>query len=225
MNMKISNETLSVLKNFSTINPGLSVDGGNKIRTVSPQKNILAEANVGEDFDTPFAMYDLNQFLATVSLFEAPDFTFEDKSVVISAGKNKSKYFYTDKSMLITPPDKDLSPLLDDCEITFEVTQGQIAEVLRAASILQAPEVAVVGKAGTPITLTAFDSKNSTSNTFDVEVDSVSDADFKMIFRTENLKMIGGDYKVEITKKGISRWTGKRVTYYITTEQASTYSA
>ena len=223
--MKISNETLSVLKNFSTINPGVAVDAGTKLRTVSGQKNILAEADVAETFDTPFAVYDLNQFLATVSLFENPDFDFGEKSVTISSGKNKSTYYYTDKSMIITPPDKDLSPLLESCEISFEVTSGQITEILRAASILSAPEIAVVGQSGSAVTLTAFDSKNATSNTFDVEVDAVANADYKMIFRTENLKMIGGDYKVEITSKGISRWTGKKATYYITTEQASTYSA
>jgi hypothetical protein len=223
--MKISNETLTVLKNFSTINPGVAVDAGSKLRTVSGQKNILAEANVPEMFDSAFAVYDLNQFLATVSLFENPEFDFGDKSVVISSGKNRSTYYYTDKSMIITPPDKDLSPLLENSEISFDITQGQVSEVLRAASILQAPEIAVVGSSGSPITLTAFDSKNATSNTFDVEVDSVANADFKMIFRTENLKMIGGDYKLEITSKGISRWTGSKATYYITTEQASTYSA
>lgn len=223
--MKISNETLSVLKNFATINTGISVDGGSSLRTVSGQKNILAEASVSESFDTPFAIYDLNQFLATVSLFENPEFEFGENSVVVSSGKNHSEYYYTDKSMIITPPDKDLAPLLNGCEITFSVTQGQVAEVLRAASILAAPEVAVIGKSGGTIALTAFDSKNSTSNTFNVEVDAEANADFKMIFRTENLKMISGDYTVEITSKGISRWTGKKATYYITTEQASNYSA
>ena len=223
--MKISNETLSVLKNFATINTGISVDGGSSIRTVSGQKNILAEAAVAEEFTQPFAIYDLNQFLATVSLFENPDFDFGSNSVVISSGKNRSTYYYTDKSMIVTPPDKDLSPLLAGAEISFKVTQGQVAEVLRAASILSAPEVAVVGKDGTNITLTAFDSKNSTSNTFDVDVDATASGNFKMIFRTENLKMIAGDYDVEITSKGISRWTGKKATYYITTESASTYTA
>jgi hypothetical protein len=223
--MKISSETLTVLKNFSTINTGISVDPGLPLRTVSSQKNILAEAKLVEEFDTAFAIYDLNQFLATVSLFENPDFDFGEKSVTISSGKNKSKYFYTDKSMIITPPDKDLSPLLADAEIKFTVTQGQIAEVLRAASILAAPEVAVVGSIGESITLTAFDSKNSTSNTFDVDVDTESTANYKMIFRTENLKMVAGDYDVEITSKGISRWSGKKATYYITTEQASNYKS
>jgi len=223
--MKISSETLTVLKNFSTINTGIAVDPGLPLRTVSSQKNILAEAKLVEEFDTAFAIYDLNQFLATVSLFENPDFDFGDKSVTISSGKNKSKYFYTDKSMIITPPDKDLSPLLADAEIKFTVTQGQVAEVLRAASILAAPEVAVVGSIGESITLTAFDSKNQTSNTFDVDVDTESTANYKMIFRTENLKMVAGDYDVEITSKGISRWSGKKATYYITTEQASNYKS
>jgi hypothetical protein len=221
--MKISNDTLSVLKNFSTINTGIAVEGG-ALRTVSSQKNILAQADVSESFDVPFAIYDLNQFLATISLFENPEFDFGENSVVVSSGKNKSTYYYTDKSMIVTPPDKDLSPLLESAEIKFRVTQGQIAEVLRAASILSAPEVAVVGSNG-EITLTAFDSKNSTSNTFDVEVGAETSAVFKMIFRTENLKMIAGDYDVEITSKGISRWTGSKVTYFITTESASTYTA
>jgi predicted P-loop ATPase/GTPase len=221
--MKISNDTLSVLKNFSTINTGIAVDG-DTLRTVSSQKNILAEANVSESFDTPFAIYDLNQFIATISLFENPDFEFGENSVVVSSGKNKSTYYYTDKTMIVTPPDKDLSPLLESAEISFKVSQAQIAEVLRAASILQAPEVAVVGNGGN-ITLTAYDSKNSTSNTFDVEVDAEATGTFNMIFRTENLKMISGDYQVEITSKGISRWTGSKVTYFITTESASTYVA
>jgi hypothetical protein len=221
--MKISNDTLSVLKNFSTINTGIAVDSG-ALRTVSSQKNILAEASVSESFDTPFAIYDLNQFIATISLFENPDFEFGENSVVVSSGKNKSTYYYTDKTMIVTPPDKDLSPLLESAEISFKVSQAQIAEVLRAASILQAPEVAVVGSGGN-ITLTAYDSKNSTSNTFDVEVDAEATGTFNMIFRTENLKMISGDYQVEITSKGISRWTGSKVTYFITTESASTYVA
>ncbi len=223
--MKISNETLNVLKNFSTINTGIVVPADTQIRTVSGQKNILAEAIVDEDFTQPFAIYDLNQFLATVSLFENPDFEFGDESVVISSGKDRSTYFYTDSSMIISPPDRNLAPLLEGCEINFTVTQGQISEVLRAASVLAVPEVAIVGQTGKSITLSAFDSKNSTSNSFVSTLTSVADADFKMIFRTENLKMISGDYKVEITSKGISRWTGEKATYYITTETSSTFNS
>lgn len=223
--MKISNETLSVLKNFSTINTGIAVGVGNILKTVSSQKNILAQATVSETFDKEFAIYDLNQFLATLSLFDKPDLSFGDKSVAIASGRNTSRYFYTDKTMIVTPPDKDLSPLFASPDISIKATSGNITEVLRAASVLALPEVAVVGNEGQTIELVAFDAKNSTSNTFSVEVDEVANTNFKMIFKTENLKMMPGDYTVDIVQSGISRWTGKSATYYITTEATSTYTA
>lgn len=218
--MKISEQTLDVLKNLSTINPSMAFKAGNVLRTVSEQKNILAQAKVEESFPTDFAIYELNQFLGLASLFEEPDFDFGESSVVVSQGRSKSRYTYTDPSMVTTPPENNIT--LPSVEVAFTMTKAAYKSVQNAANQLQLPEVVVRGENGV-VSLVATDTKNPTSNEFAVEVGE-NGADFQFVFKTENLKFMQDDYEVEISQKGISHFTGPRVEYWVATEAGSSYN-
>jgi hypothetical protein len=222
--MKISSQTLSILKNFSSINGNILVRAGSNLSTISPQKNILASAVVSENFPTSFAIYDLGQFLGAISLFEDPDFDFNDKFVTISSGKRSIKYWFAEPSMIIAAPEKKLQ--LPTEEVVFDATASNISEVLKAASVLQAPEIAVVSDGDTNTQLVATNVKNDTSNEYHVDVGQVNPAKFRMVFKSENLKLISGDYKVTISSKGMGKFANEKagLEYFIATEASSKYS-
>lgn len=220
--MKISAKTLSVIKNFAGINASLAVKPGKVLKTLSPQNNIMASANVDEDFPRSFAIFDLTQFLGALSLFEDPDFEFGDQAVTISSGKNSVKYFYADESMIKTAGDKKIA--LPTVDVSFAVTAAQLQSILKAASVLQVPEIAVVSD-GNKLQLVAVDTKNTTSNRYAVDLEGEANGSFRVIFKSENLKVLPGDYAVEICSKGISRFNGEKqgVEYFIAIEQSSTF--
>jgi len=218
--MKISEKTVEILKNFATVNPSMAFKVGNKIRTVSEQKNILAQAIVPEDFPKDFAIYELNQFLGLASLFDDAEFDFKDNNVTLSEGSTKSRYTYTDASMVTAPPEKNIE--LPSEEITFVMKKDVFARVANAANQLQLPEVVVRGD-GTTVKLVATDVKNPTSNEFAVDV-STDSAVFDFVFKVENFKMIAGDYTVTISSKGIANFKGEIAQYWIATEAGSKYN-
>lgn len=222
--MRISEGTMDVLKNFSTINPSLAFKRGNTIRTVSEQKNILAQAVVEDAFPVDFAIYELNQFLGLASLFENADFAFGEADVTIRDEKNKShsRYTYTDPSMVTSPPEKNLD--MPDPEIQFSVTADDLKAVVSAANQLGLPEVVVRGGA-LGISLVATDMKNPTSNEYSRDVGESNGDIFNMVFKTENLKFISGDYDVKISKAGISHFKNisGHIEYWVATETNSEY--
>lgn len=222
--MRISEGTMDVLKNFSTINPSLAFKQGNTIRTVSEQKNILAQAVVEDTFPVDFAIYELNQFLGLASLFENADFAFGEADVTIRDENNKShsRYTYTDPSMVTSPPEKNLD--MPDPEIQFSVTADDLKAVVSAANQLGLPEVVVRGGA-TGIALVATDMKNPTSNEYSRDVGESNGDIFNMVFKTENLKFISGDYDVKISKAGISHFKNisGHIEYWVATETNSEY--
>jgi hypothetical protein len=218
--MKISENTFNILKNFSSINPSISVKVGNTLRTVSEQKNILAQATIPESFTKDFAVYDLNQFLGLSSLFEDADFSFGDSSVTISEGTNKSRYTYTDPSMVTQPPEKNLE--LPSCDVTFKLPADALKRVVNAANQLGLPEVVVRG-ADQKTELVATDTKNPTSNEFSHDLNLVAGVDYQFIFKVENFKFIPDDYVVSISAKGISHFKGSKAEYWVATESGSTY--
>jgi hypothetical protein len=219
--MKISENTFEVLKNFSGINPSISVKSGNVLRTVSEQKNILAQAVVNESFPQDFAVYDLNQFLGLASLFEDADYEFESNSVVLKEGKNKSRYTYTDPSMVTAAPEKNLE--LPSTEVRFKLAFADLKKVVNAANQLALPEVIVRGK-DKKVTLVATDTKNPTSNEFSHNLGVMTEADFEFVFKVENLKFMQDDYDVSISSKGISNFKGVKVQYWVATESGSKYN-
>ena len=221
--MKLTPKTFSILKNFSSINQSLYVTQGNVLRTISEMKSVMAEVEVQEMFPRDFGIYDLNQFLGVVSLFEEPDLDFDTTFVRISGGQGaSSSYFYADKATIRTmPPEKSF--VLPDVVETFAVTDKVVKGVMQAANVLQLPEIAIVGD-GTNITIEAINNKNSTSNSFRYEVGKTNKT-FKMIFKVENIKMMMGGYNVTISSKKITQFKAVEgtLTYTIVNEASSTY--
>ena len=166
--MKLSDKTLSLLKNFSGINQSILFKEGDKLRTISVMKNILAEATITETFPKDFGIYDLNQFLNGLNLHQTPELDFEnDKYVMIREGKSRSKYFFADPSVIVTPPDKEI--LLPSEDVCFELNTQQLDKLLKAAAIYQLPDLSAVGEAGV-VKLVVRDKKNDTSNDFSIVV-------------------------------------------------------
>lgn len=220
--MKLSNGTINVLKNFSTINQNLVIKEGSDISTMSAMKNIVAKAKVEEDFTKEFAIYDLNEFLSALSLFEKPDLDFQDDYVVITEeGSAKSlKYWYSDPSV-VTTPTKDIT--MPSKELQFDFSSDSLAEITKAASVIGAPDM-VLEKGKLRVT----DKKNTTANDYATELDVPdSDVDYKFWFKVENLKLLPGSYSVEVSSKNISRFSNSNVDieYFIALEPESSYAA
>jgi hypothetical protein len=220
--MKLSNGTINVLKNFSTINQNLVIKEGSDISTMSAMKNIVAKAKVEEDFTKEFAIYDLNEFLSALSLFGTPDLDFQDDYVVITEeGSAKSlKYWYSDPSV-VTTPTKDIT--MPSNEVKFDFSSDSLAEITKAASVIGAPDM-VLEKGKLRVT----DKKNTTANDYATELDvPESDVDYKFWFKVENLKLLPGSYSVEVSSKNISRFSNSNVDieYFIALEPESSYAA
>ena len=220
--MKLSNETVSVLKNFSTINQNLVIKGGNKIATMSAMKNIVAKAKVLEEFPQTFAIYDLNEFLSAISLFSKPELEFENDFVMITEeGTSKSlKYWYSDPSV-VTTPTKDIT--MPECEVKFNLPSDTLSTIQKAAAVIGAPDMAL--ESGS---LKVTDKKNATANNYalDLGVDSQSD-NYKFWFKVENLKLMQGSYDVQVSSKNISHFKNSagNVEYFIALEPESVYNA
>jgi hypothetical protein len=222
-NMKLSDKTLSVLKNFSSINQSILFKKGNKLRTISVMKNILAEATITEEFAKDFGVYDLNQFLNGMSLHRSPELDFgNDGYVVIREGKMRSKYFFADPNVIVTPPDKSIQ--LPSEDVCFELSTEQLDKLLKAA-VYQLPDLSAVGENGV-VKLVVRDKKNDTSNDFAIVVGD-TDAEFSFNFKVENIKVLPGTYEVVVSQKLLSRFTSKNhdLTYYIALEPDSTFAA
>ena len=220
--MKLSDKTLSVLKNFSTINQSILFNQGSKLRTISVMKNILAEATITEEIPKDFGIYDLNQFLNGLSLHQSPELDFvNDGHVVIKEGRMRSKYFFADPNVIITPPDKAIDLPTED--VSFELSTDQLDKLLKAAAIYQLADLAVEGGDGV-VKLLVRDKKNDTSNSFSVTVGE-TDKVFSFNFKVENIKILPGTYDVSVSSKLLSRFTSKNqdLTYYIALEPDSTF--
>jgi hypothetical protein len=220
--MKLSDSTLSLLKNFSSINQSILFKEGSKLRTISVMKNILAEATINEEFARDFGIYDLNQFLNGLSLHQKPELDFaNDGYVVIKEGRSRSKYFFADPSVIVTPPDKEIS--LPSEDVCFELTTTVLEKLLKAAAVYQLPDISAVGEAGV-VKLVVRDKKNDTSNAHE-EVVGETDETFNFNFKVENIKILPGTYDVVVSQKLLSRFTSKNhdLTYYIALEPDSTF--
>ncbi len=220
--MTLCDNTLMVLKNFAGINNSILVKKGSKLRTMSVAKNILAEADINEDFPREFGIYDLNQFLNGLSLHQEPNLDFsEDTYLTIREGKRRVKYFFADPQVIVTPPEKEIDlPTKDVC---FQIESITLDKLLKAASVYQLPDLSAVGKDGV-IKLVVRDKKNDTSNEFAIVVGE-TDKDFIFNFKVENIKIIPGAYNVIISSKLLSKFTNTNMSlvYYIALEPDSVF--
>jgi hypothetical protein len=220
--MKLSDKTLTLLKNFSSINQSILFKEGNSLRTISVMKNILAEASIDEEIPKDFGIYDLNQFLNGLALHQNAELDFDnDNYAVIREGKMRSKYFFADPSVIVTPPEKSIS--LPSEDVCFELSTQQLDKLLKAASIYQLPDLSAVGEAGV-VKIVVRDKKNDTSNDFSIVVGETND-EFVFNFKVENIKILPGKYEVVVSKKLLSRFksTDYDLTYYIALEPDSTF--
>ena len=223
--MKLSKHTLNMLKNFSDINMSIEIKKGNVLRTVSVQKNILAQAELEDEFPKDFAIYELNRFLGAVSLFDDPELEFNAKSVNIGTTKYSADYVYCDPSMIVTPPENNIT--FPDPEVKFTLTQDSLSQVMRASNVLGTPEIAIEGgpHPNDSIRIKALDVNNDSTDTFQVVLDEKSGHTFRFVFKTENMKMVPGNYDIEISSKGISHFLlqGTKLQYWIATESTSNF--
>ena len=220
--MKLSDSTLTLLKNFSNINQSILFKKGNSLRTISVMKNILAEATINEELPKDFGIYDLNQFLNGLSLHNNPDLDFaNDNFVVIKEGRSRSKYFFADPNVIVCPPDKSIELPTED--VSFELKTEQLDKLLKAAGIYQLPDLSAIGEDGV-VKLVVRDKKNETSNDFAVVVGE-TEGKFVFNFKVENIKLIPGSYDVVVSSKLISKFTCREhdLSYYIALEPDSSY--
>ena len=220
--MKLSDKTISVLKNFSSINQSILFKEGSKLRTISLMKNILAEATVTEEFSKDFGIYDLNQFLNGLSVHQSPELDFaNDGYVVIREGGSRSKYFFADPNVIVTPPEKEIT--LPSEDVCFELSTSVLEKLLKAAAVYQVPDLSAIGENGV-VKLVIRDKKNDTSHGHE-EVVGETNSEFVFNFKIENIKVLPGTYDVVVSQKLLSRFTSKNhdLIYYIALEPDSTF--
>jgi uncharacterized protein YxjI len=218
--MKLSDKTIGVLKNFATINQSILIKDGSNLDTMSVQKNVLARYKVDEKFPREFGIYDLNEFLSTVSLFDKPELEFGETSVTITDGHSTTSYWYADKSIIVYP-EKEIT--MPDCEVNFKLTADTFTKLQRATGTLGLNDLCIRND-GDKIVAEVQDKRNDTSNTYSVEVgDHTGDSDFKFYFLTERMKMLPNDYDIEISSKNISKFTCGELVYWVALESDSTY--
>lgn len=219
--MKLSKDTLALFKNYAGINSNLLLKAGNKLSTISSQKNVMSDVTVTETFPVDFGIYDLNEFLGAMSIFEDPELEFGDKVCKITQGNMSIKYFAADATVL-TAPTKSIT--FPTAEINFELSNQMLTMIQRTASVLKSSDVSIVGADG-QITIVVGDKKNATGNSFSEPV-GTTDKSFKVNLKVENLKMIPGDYSVSVSSKKISRFkssTNGDLVYYVAVEADSTF--
>ena len=220
--MKLSEKTLTLLKNFSNINQSILFKQGSSLRTISVMKNILAEATIDEDLPTDFGIYDLGQFLNGLALHTRPELDFQNEGYVyIKEGSMRSKYFFADPKVILTPPEKEIS--LPSEDVSFTLSTDKLDKLLKAAGIYQLPDLTVVGRNGV-VKIQVRDRKNDTSNDFAITVGE-TDESFSFNFKVENIKILPGTYDVVVSKKLLSRFTSQNynLKYYIALEPDSTF--
>ena len=218
--MNLSEHTIAVLKNFATINQNLVIKKGKTLMTMSSMKNIIAKANIEENFPKEVAIYDLNEFLASLSLFKSPTLDFQDQYLTMNEGSNKIKYFYSDPSV-VQSPSKMLT--MPNPEVKFTINSSDLSKMKRAAGVINAPDM-VLEKNGSGTFLTAKNAKNDTANTYSTDIEVDSEGTYKFYFKVENLKLMDGDYDVQISSQNISHFSGNNKEYFIALEPDSTYT-
>ena len=215
--MKLSNQTLTVLQNFAKLNPGVEFKQGNTIKTISTGKSVLATATLVDSFPHDFCVYDLPQFLLVYNLSKDTEIDFDDANVIFKFGRNKTKYRKSQRDTVFLPPEKELS--MPSVDVSFTLTQEDFASILGTAAALQSPHIAVESD-GEKIYLTACDAENDSAHINSLEVGEGNGKTYKMVFLTENLRLIPGTYEVQISFKGLAFFknTKQELQYFVATE-------
>lgn len=217
--MKFSERTLTILKSFAAINKSIVLKPGKVLRTITPEKNFIAIANIEDQFPSEAVIYDLSRFLSMLSLYQNPEIDFYDKYFIISEGKIKTKYVFADISMVHAAPEKEI--VIPSADVSVKVNWADLQSVLKAAGVLQFSEIAFIGEDG-KCYLRAIDNDNKSSDAFGVEIGDTNDT-FTLILKTDYLKLLPQDYEVTLCAKGVSLFKGADVSYYVGVDSRSTY--
>jgi hypothetical protein len=220
--MKLSNETLTVLKNFASINQGIQFKKGNKLRTMSGGKNVLAEANLKDTFDDEFCVEDLNEFLSVHSLFkDKADLLFDDKNINFKNGRHSITYRKTAASMITVAPEKNLTLPTED--VKFTLSAEDYEWILKTCSVLKSPNIGIKCD-GEKVEIVTFDQENDAAHMNSIQVDCPADNKYKIVYNTDNFKMIPGSYEVTISFKGLTHFKNTKddIQYWIANEKKGT---
>lgn len=217
--MNLSERSIQVLKNFSTINPSIQFREGNVLKTVSPNKTMMAKANLDSSIERTFAIYDLSRFLGVVSLFEDPEFELQENQLNINSTGRSVSYTYADPTTIVVPPENDLA--IGECEVSFSLSQSQYIDIMKALGVMSFPELVVAGENGN-LVIRATDTKNPSADKYDIVVGS-TDTEFQAVFKAENIKLMPDDYEVSISSRGIANFKSEDVEYWISIEAHSQF--
>ena len=221
--MKLSDQTIAILKNYSTINESLLFTEGNRLRTIAKNKSLLASAKIEETIPVKFAIYNLNQFLSAMTMFGQADLEFTDKSVKMTFSDGRSiNYTCADESLVITPPDKEIADF--DGDVSFVLTADSLDSIKKASATLGLPEVVFVGTPGKNFKARLIDLGNPSSSSMEIDLPEVSQVTCEVVYKVEVLKLMSNSYQVDISKQGIGRFTtgDQSVIYHITSEKQHT---
>lgn len=211
--MKLSSTTIDILKNYSMINPSLLIKPGNQLRTMTPQRTILADAVVEEEFPQTVRIYNLSALLSIMSLFKEPDFDFQEKLVTISEGNRKTDFYYAEEGMIVEPREDAIE--LGDATVEVVVPWSDLSSVIKAAGAFQFQTIALIGEEG-KVFLRAIDPerKNRATDTFGVEVGHTNDT-FQQVIDIETLKLMQGDYTIRLSPRGLASFTNDNMVYFV----------
>ena len=222
--MQLSTDTVEVLKNFSTINPNLVIEPGQKLHTISESKTVMAKAEIVEDFPNQVGIYDMNEFLSVLNLIPGNTIDFHDKHLTISSGQQNVNYFYSNTEILTTPQ-KDIN--MPDVDVGVTLSEDVLSKIKQAASVLGHTDLSITGNEGS-IIAKVFDAKDATANdyTFSIESDNTAKGKFNFDFNIGNLKLIPGDYFLSLSEKKISHWQNMNfpVEYFVALEQSTNFN-
>jgi len=217
--MKLTNNVVSILKNFSGINQSIVVKAGSNLQTISNMKDVFAKVEIEEKFPADFAIYDLGEFLGVVNLFEDPNLEFGKKSVVISEGSARQEYFYAEPSNVTQPPENGVT--LPSVEVKARLSRQQLGQLLKAASTNGSTDLTF--KNGD---VKVHDRSIPNSNSFTIEGVADHEEDYSLSIRVESLRLIADDYDIEICAKGLARLAGASgVEYFVALQPDGTYGS
>lgn len=216
--MKFNQRTLQILKNFAGINPSILFKEGDVLSTIAPSKQILSKAKIDQTLDKSFAIYDLSRFLSTLSLFSEPEITVDNKTLTITENSKKVKYTLTEPELIVTPPDKEI-PMEE--YVSVNITSEQLQETLKYLAVLSLPEVVISGEDG-GLYLKATSVDNKTADVFSTKIGD-TDKVFTLVMQSQNLKLMNDSYKVTISSKGVSHWSGTDIEYWIMGDAKSSF--
>ena len=231
--MKLSKETLTVLKNFATVNSNLWVPHGRRIRTMTTMKTTLAEATLPDEFERDFGIYDLSMFLSVLGMYDEPEIQFKDQFMTIGdlSGRSHTRFYYASPSVVLKPSDKNLGDLFGDADVSFDLPSEDLKRVMKSAAVLRNPEIAFVSRAGeTTVDVVATNVAVDTANEFSSRLgsDVAEERDFMIVFKTTNLLMIETDYRVTLSEHKLAQFVGKHggadLTYWVASEKDGRYS-